>query len=110
MPNKQNNHQQPSKEELKATEEVAIKAAEELEGRQTIPLDEEEPVESEDSGNYISTDSPPSDSQLPEEAPAEPIPADVEQQEEQADPSKELYKKKFSASSRENQKINARIE
>lgn len=79
----------PTAEELKAKEEEAIKAAEELEGRQQIPKDEEE--EEPD----------------PEPEPSKPAP-DPESEEEEAEPSKELYKKKFSASSKENQRINAK--
>lgn len=83
----------PTKEELKAKEQEAIDVAEELEGRQQIPEDEEE-VEDEP----IEVDAPSEEEGAEEE----------ETSEEEAEPSKELYKKKFSASSRENQKINAK--
>lgn len=82
----------PTPEELKAKEEEAIKAAEELEGRQQIPEDEEPEEET------------PEETPEEEEAPKE---EKLHQEEEEA-PSKELYKKKFSASSRENQRINAK--
>src|SRR3990167_2681260 len=84
----------PSKEELKAKEEEAIKAAEELEGRQQLPPDEEEPELSKPDSSEPDPDEP---------APSEPAPSEPE-----AEPSKELYKKKFSESSRENQKIYAK--
>ena len=87
----------PTKEELKAKEEEAIKAAEELEGRQQIPQDEEEEVEDETSEVVVPPDE---EGEEKEEAPVEA--------EEEPEPSKELYKKKFSASSRENQKIAAK--
>jgi len=83
-------HKQPTKEELKAKEEEAIKAAEELDNRQQIPPDEPDPSEA---------------------IPSEPEPSEPAPEPEpvlQADPSKELYKEKFSASSRENQKIYAK--
>ncbi len=83
----------PTPEELKAKEEEAIKAAEELEGRQTIPQ-EDSPEEAEPSSVLPLDEEPES----PEEETPEP----------EAEPSKELYKKKFSESSRENQKINAK--
>jgi len=89
----------PTPEELKATEEEAIKAAEELEGRQQIPQDETEEVEDENPEVAVP---PEEEGEQEEETP------DETPEEEQADPSKELYKKKFSASSRENQRINAK--
>lgn len=84
----------PTTEELKAKEEEAIKAAEELEGRQQLPQDETEEVEDENPEVVV----PPKEEREQEE----------ELVEEEVEPSKELYKKKFSASSRENQKINAK--
>src|SRR3989304_7485140 len=84
----------PSKEELKAKEEEAIKAAEELEGRQQLPPDEEEPE--------------PSKPDLSEPDPDEPAPSEPAPSEPEAEPSKELYKKKFAESSKENQKIYAK--
>lgn len=92
MPEPQN---KPTKEELKAKEDEAIKAADELEGRQQIPEDkEDEPEEVVE---------PPVEEAEKEEA--APIEAE---EEEQAVPSKELLKKKLSASARENQRIYAK--
>src|SRR3990167_4086076 len=90
----------PTKEELKAKEEEAIKVAEELEGRQQLPEEEEEAEE-------VEAETPEVVVPLEEEAEEEAEPAE-EAPEEEAEPSKELYKKKFSASSRENQRINAK--
>ena len=89
----------PTEEELKAKEEEAIELAEELEGRQTIP--EEEATEDED----IEVVTSPNEEEQEEEESQDKTP---EQVVEEAEPSKELYKKKFSASSKENQKINAK--
>jgi len=80
----------PTKEELDAKIKEAEKAAEELEDRQQIPQNDPEPE---------STPGPD-----PEPEPSKPAP----EPEPQADPSKEVYKKKFSASARENQKIYAK--
>ena len=85
----------PTKEELEQKEAEAIKVAEELEekGNLTIP---EEPEE----------ETP----EVPEE-PEEEVEEEVEtpeEPEEEAEPSKELYKRKYSESSRENQKIYAK--
>lgn len=91
-----------TKEELKAKEEEAIKAAEELEGRQQIPKDEEPEEELE---VEPSKPAPEPEPKLEAEPEAE---AEPSKPEPQAEPSKELYKKKFSASSRENQKIAAK--
>lgn len=85
----------PSEEELKAKEEEAIKVAEELENRQSIPEDEEDPEGEEELEEVIGDD----DKVVVEEE---------QEEEDQAEPSKEIYKKKFKASSRENQKINAK--
>ena len=90
----------PTIEELKAKEDEAIKVAEELEGRQQIPQEEESP---EDSGADVTKDSPP-----PDDEPEVETPEEEEPEKEEAEPSKEIYKKKFSASSRENQKIAAK--
>src|SRR3990167_5713265 len=87
----------PTKEELKAKEDEAIRVAEELEGRQQIPQDEpkdKEEVEDEPAEVVI----PSNKEGEKEEEPAE----------EEAEPSKELFKKKLSASARENQKIYAK--
>src|SRR3972149_2802735 len=95
----------PTPEELKAKEEEAIKAAEELEGRQQIPPDEEEEKKeepTEDAGNELEEEA----GEVEEEAEAEEVSEEVEEKE--AIPSKELYKKKFSESSKENQKIYAK--
>src|SRR3990167_4128463 len=95
----------PTPEELKAKEEEAIKAAEELEGRQQIPPDEEEEKKeepTEDAGNELEEEA----GEVEEEAEAEEVSEEVEEKE--AIPSKELYKKKFSESSTENQKIYAK--
>jgi len=90
----------PTKEELKAKEEEAIKAAEELKGRQQIPPDDtpSEPAPSEPA---------PSEPVPSEPAPSEPAPSEPEA-EPSVEPSKELYKKKFSQSSREAQKLYAK--
>ena len=88
----------PTKEELKAKEEEGIKAAEELEGRQQLPKEEEEAEAEDEIPEVVAT---PEEEAEEEAEPAEAL-------EEEAEPSKELYKKKFSASSRENQRINAK--
>lgn len=85
----------PTKEELEAKEEEAKKAADELEGRQSIPEDSED-------------EEPEMDVESNEEGEEEESNPEEEESEEQAEPSKELYKEKFSASSRENQRINAK--
>ncbi len=85
----------PTKEELKAKEEEAIKAAEEIENPPKEESEEEPKPE-------IEPEITPEPEPEPEPIKEEPKP------EPQADPSKELYKKKFSASSRENQKIYAK--
>src|SRR3990167_9188304 len=95
----------PTPEELKAKEEEAIKAAEELEGRQQIPPDEEEIPE---------TETPDDDGTQPEL----PVTPKEKDEEEEAEPSKEVKEKlkeevkekdkKLSASARENQKIYAK--
>lgn len=87
----------PTDEELKAKEEEAIKAAEELEGQEQIPKDEE----------------PEEDVVVEEEVTPDETP-----DEEEAEPSKEVKEKlkeevkekdkKLSASARENQKIYAK--
>lgn len=84
----------PTEEELKATEEEAIKVAEELEDSQQIPQDEEE-VEDENT----EVEETPTEEGEPQEEPTEEV---------EAEPSKELFKKKASASARENQKIYAK--
>lgn len=83
----------PTDEELKSQEDEAIKIAEELEGRQSIPQDEEEEPEIV-----------PDKSSSPDLSAEEDITGDKED----AEPSKELYKNKFKASSREAQKIAAK--
>src|SRR3990172_6269971 len=91
----------PTKEELKAKEEEAIKAAEELEGRQQIPPDDPDPEPEP------TLDPEPEPEPEPDPEPTldpEPEP----QAEPSVEPSKELYKKKFSESSKENQKIYAK--
>src|SRR3990167_10956467 len=88
----------PTPEELKAKEDEAIKAAEELEGRQQIPQDEKEEEVEDETPEVV----------VPEDEEGEKEEEPLAEVEEEAEPSKELYKKKFSASSRENQKINAK--
>lgn len=88
----------PTPEELKAKEEEAIKAAEELEGKQQIPPDKEE--------------------EIPEEVVEEVEEENKEVEDDEAEPSKEVKEKlkeevkekdkKLSASARENQKIYAK--
>ena len=90
-------HKKPTKEELKAQEEAVIAEAEKL---KDIPEEEEEPEVKEDETPEVVT--PPVEEEQEEEEIAPETP------EEEAEPSKELYKKKFSASSRENQKIAAK--
>ena len=82
----------PTEEELKSQEEEAIKIAEELEGKQSIPQDDKEEPE-------IVPDKSSSDDSSVEE--------DITGGED-AEPSKELYKNKFRQSSREAQKIAAK--
>lgn len=98
----------PTKEELKAQEEEAIKLAEELE--ENPP--EEESEEEIEARSKAEAEQEEEKENPPEEVEEEQEEIEEEQQEEQeeeqAEPSKELYKKKFSASSRENQKINAK--
>lgn len=102
------NHNQPTKEELKAKqEEAAALTEEEL---NNVPEDEDEeetPEEKKSKPNkkedpHEEKDDEGEDPEGDEEAEEE------EEKEEEAEPSKELYKKKFSASSRENQRINAK--
>lgn len=81
----------PTEEELKSKEEEAIKAAEELEGKQSIPQDDEEP-------EIVPEQSSSTDTHAEED----------EAGSEDAEPSKELYKNKFKASSREAQRIAAK--
>src|SRR3990167_5485535 len=88
----------PTKEELKAKEEEAIRAAEELEGEQQILSDKEGAEPETEQSKPAPSEPAPS-----EPAPSEPAPSELE-----AEPSKELYKKKFSASSREAQKLQAK--
>jgi hypothetical protein len=78
-------HNKPTKEELEEAQKKALEAEPSVEPSEPAPS---EPAPSE-----------PEPSEPVE--PSEPAPS-------QADPSKELYKKKFSESSRENQKINAK--
>lgn len=88
----------PTQEELKAIQEEAIKAAEELEGKERIPQDKEETPEDQ-----------PEKTPEPEEEVEEPT--EEEEEQPQADPSeeaKERLKKKLSDSARENQKIYAK--
>ena len=94
------NPNKPSKEELDAKIQEALDIPEEELNK---PQEEEEPVieEVEDENPEVVVEE---DEEGKEE---EPTPDEVIE-EEQAEPSKELYKKKFSASSRENQKINAK--
>lgn len=87
MPEPQN---KPTQEELKAKEEEAIALAEELE--KNPPKEEDEPDEV--------VETPVEEAKEEEEAPIE--------EEEQAVPSKEILKKKLSASARENQRIYAK--
>ena len=89
----------PTEEELKAAEEEAIKVAEELEGKPQIPQDTNE--EDEERAR-LEAEGEPETPETPEET------LEVEEEQPQADPSKELYKKKFSESSREAQKLNAK--
>lgn len=94
----------PTPEELKAKEEEAIKAAEQLEKDPSL-FKEEDPEAEElakteansEEGSGESEDSPP----LSEEP-------EHEEEEPEAEPSKEIYKKKFSESSKEAQKIQAK--
>lgn len=86
-------HQKPTKEELEAQEAAAIEEAEKLEDS---PPEEES---TDESGTPIISDSPPTDDVPEDETP---------EVEEEVEPSKELYKKKASASARENQKIYAK--
>lgn len=86
-------HKQPTSEELKAQEQAAIEEAEKLEAN---------PPKEED------TPEPAPEPEPSEPAPSEPAPEPEPQPEPQADPSKELFKKKSSASARENQKIYAK--
>ena len=81
-------HVKPTQEELKAQEETAIEEAEKLKD-----APEEEPEE-----EVVEEETPTEEELEPEEEP----------EEEEAVPSKEIYKKKFSESSRENQRINAK--
>ena len=95
-------HHKPTKEELKIQEAEALAEVEKLEKEpEKVEEPEEEPEVAEETKPQ--QDSPP----FVEETPATQVEED-KKQEPQADPSKELYKKKFSESSRENQKIYAK--
>ena len=83
------NHKKPSKEELEAQQKAALEA----EPSEPEPSEPSEPEPSE----------PVPSEPVLEPEPSEPVPSESE-----AEPSKELYKKKFSESSRENQKIYAK--
>ena len=86
----------PTPEEL----EAKIKEAESISEEDLAEAPEEEEAEIEDENPEV-VDAPEEEGEPEEETPAEAP-------EEEAEPSKELYKKKFSASSRENQRINAK--
>lgn len=95
----------PTLEELKAKEEEAAALTEE----DLKKLQEEEEEDSEEEKKSEGDSEEGKDEEEADEGDG----GEVEQEEEeagetQADPSKELYKKKFSASSRENQRINAK--
>jgi hypothetical protein len=86
----------PTPEELKAKEDEAIRVAEEIEEK-GVPEEEEE--------EEIPPKTPESE-EVVEETPE--VEEEEEEEEEEVEPSKELYKKKFSESSREAQKIAAK--
>lgn len=99
----------PTPEELKTAEEEAIKAAEELEKNPDLMKDED--AEAEDIAKKEANPDeviPPTTPDEKKEEDDEVIPVVEDPKTEQADPSKELYKKKFSESSREAQKIAAK--
>ena len=91
------NHKQPTKEELKAAEDAAIAEAEKLEKEA-----EKAPEEVEEKKEEVVEPTEDVSEEPTEESETHP------EKEEDAEPSKEIYKKKFSASSRENQRINAK--
>lgn len=92
----------PTQEELdQKIQEAADIPDEELEKPQEEESEEEPEGEEEDENTEVVEESD-------EEGKEEESTDDEAEDEEQAEPSKELYKKKFSASSRENQKINAK--
>lgn len=105
MPTNQNNHQKPTKEELKAKEEEAIAEAEKIE-KEGLPPEEDEEEPTPDPEPEQDPEPEPKEEEPEEETEEEP--KEEEKKEPQADPSKELYKKKFSESSKENQKIYAK--
>ena len=90
----------PTPEELKAKEDEAIKAAEELDGRQNIPPDEEEaPEEKEplDPEPLVSKETPEEEEAEPSEEVKERLKVEVEEK-----------RQKLAAFARENQKIYAK--
>lgn len=93
-------HQKPTKEELQEN----LKEFEDITEEDLTKSQEEESEESEEEHDEASEvdDTPDEEGQEEEATEAEA------EDEEQAEPSKELYKKKFSESSRENQKIHAK--
>lgn len=99
MAEENKNHVKPTQEELKAQEQAAIEEAEKLENNP--PEEKEEEVEDVPSKVDKAKDN---EVEQGEEDKEEVIPEDKRE----AEPSKELYKKKFSASSRENQRIAAK--
>ncbi|MAG60127.1 hypothetical protein CMO96_05075 [Candidatus Woesebacteria bacterium] len=86
-------HVKPTKEELEAQEKAALEEAEKLKDN---PPEEDPP------------EATPSEPAPSEPEPSEPPPPEPDADPSEAVPSKELYKKKFSDSSRENQKIYAK--
>lgn len=88
---KSKGHVKPTKEELEQKTQEAIEEAEKLKDKPPA-----EPSE------------PPEEPEPSEPVPSEPAPSEPEPSKPEAEPSKELYKKKFSESSREAQKLYAK--
>jgi len=95
-------HKKPTPEELKKIQEEAIAAG------NNPPTPEPEPSEPVPS-EPIPSEPVPGEPVPSEPIPSEPVPSEpVPEPESQAEPSKEIYKKKFSESSKEAQKIAAK--
>lgn len=109
MPKNPNSHHKPTPEEIQAKIDEALEIPdEELEKPNPDEKEEEDdtPEENEEENNDENAEVDDESGEEGEEREEEDT--KDEDEEDQAEPSKELYKKKFSASSRENQRINAK--
>ena len=94
-------HIKPTAEELEAKAQEALKEAEALKNKPSPSSPVPSPSKEVPSPSPEAKPTPSPSEPIVSPSPSEPIPSEPE-------PSKELYKKKFSASSRENQKIYAK--